>query len=78
MKDEGFCYVAGDPTQPGSAWAATVDLPEYAKDTAKCVAQWIKKGAVIERVPTQTAIDMLKKWKRPAKASSKQTSLLPD
>jgi hypothetical protein len=66
-EDEGMCYVAADPTQPGAAWAATVDEPKYAKSNAKEIANWIKNGANVMRVPTQTARDMLTKWERPEK-----------
>lgn len=66
-EDEGFCYVAADPTQPGAAWAAAVDDPKYAKDLARDVAGWIKRGANVMRVPTQTARDMMGKWVRPEK-----------
>jgi hypothetical protein len=67
MKDEGFCYVAADPDQPGAAWAAAADDPKDAKYTAKNVADWIKEGAHVMRVPTQTAREMLAKWVRPEK-----------
>jgi len=67
MEEERMCYVAADPTQPGAAWAATVDDPQHAKDTAKEVAKWIKDGANVMRVPVQQARDMLCKWERPAK-----------
>lgn len=73
MDDSAFCYVAADPEQPGAAWAATVDRPEYAKDTAKTVSKWIAKGANVMRVDVDTARAMLCKWERPAK---KQASLL--
>ena len=77
MKDEGMCYVAADPTQPGSAWAAAADDPRYAKDNAKDIARWIRNGAHVMRVPTQTARDMLCKWERPDKKKQvKQEALL--
>ncbi len=77
MKDEGFCYVAADPAQPGAAWAATVDEPQYAKDTAKEIARWVRQGANVMRVPTQQARDMLCKWERPEKKKpEKQGALL--
>ncbi len=78
MKDEGMCYVAADPEQQGAAWAATVDDPKYADSNAKTLAKWIKQGANVLRVPTQTARDMLAKWERPEKKTqdAKQAALL--
>jgi len=78
MKDEGMCYVAADPEQPGAAWAATADLPQYAKDTAKTIADWVRRGANVMRVPTAEAREMLSKWVRPEKKKSNtaQTELL--
>lgn len=65
--DDAMCYVAEDPTQPGAAWAAVVDDPGRAKDTAKDVASWIREGATVKHVPVETAREMLCKWERPAK-----------
>ena len=77
MEDEGICYVAANPSQPGAAWAAMVDEQKYAKDTAKEIARWVRQGAHVMRVPTQQARDMLCKWKRPAtKKPEKQAVLL--
>ena len=67
MKDERMCYVAADPEQLGAAWAATVDDPKYADINSKQIANWIKNGANVMRVPIQTARDMLAKWERPEK-----------
>lgn len=74
MKDEGMCYVAADPSQPGAAWGATADDSEYKKDTAKVVAGWIRNGANVLRVTTEEARSMLIKWKRP----EKKTPAKPD
>lgn len=77
MNDEGMCYVAVDPSQPGAAWAATADEPQYAKDTAKTIADWVRRGANVMRVPTDTAREMLSKWVRPEKKRpAQQASLL--
>lgn len=76
MNEERMCYVAADPEQPGAAWAAAVDDPKYAKDNAKEVATWIKKGANVMRVTTQTARDMLAKWERPEKKRAKVQAAL--
>ena len=61
----GMCYVAEDPKQPGAAWAACSAKPEYAKYTARDVARWLRKGAIVQRVDAETARAMLKKWVRP-------------
>ena len=76
MDEEGMCYVAADPTQPGAAWAATVDEPKYADSNAKEIASWIKRGANVLRVPTQQARDMLMKWERPAKKQNAEQAAL--
>ena len=41
--------------------AAAVDKPEHRKDTAKHVAQWVRSGLTIERVPVDDARKALKK-----------------
>lgn len=71
MKDEGMCYVAADTEQPGAAWAATADEPQYANDNAKEIAHWIKQGAHVMRVTTAEAREMLSKWVRPEKKKAK-------
>lgn len=65
--DETMVYVATDPNQPGAAWACTVDRAEYAKDTAKTLSDWVRRGAKVERVHIDTARTMLAKWVRPKK-----------
>ena len=67
MNDNPMVYVAADPDQPGAAYAITVDMPQYAKDTAKTIAKWVKGGAHILRVTKDEGLVMLSKWKRPAK-----------
>lgn len=37
----------------GCVVCASVDRPEYAADTAKEVAKWIKQGLAVERVPVE-------------------------
>lgn len=77
MEDETMVYVAADPTQPGSAWAACVDDPRWAKDTAKDIAQWVRKGANVMRVTPEVAREMMIKWVRPEKKQkAKQAALL--
>ena len=65
--EEDWCYVAADPKQPGAAWAICMDKPEWAKETAKTVACYIKQGARVLRVDRITGLDMLNKWVRPTK-----------
>lgn len=78
MSEERMVYVAADPNQPGAAWAACVDDPAYAKETAKEIADWIRQGATIMRVTSDVAREMLMKWVRPEKKSKakKQLSML--
>lgn len=45
----------------GCCVAAAVDKPEHRKDTAKHVAQWVRSGLTIERVPVDDARKALKK-----------------
>ena len=54
MDTPSFCYVAKDPLMPGF-YAAVVDDPKHAKDTAKAVSDYIKEGAVISRVSVEDA-----------------------
>lgn len=57
--DEGkMVYVAADPTQPGAAWAACVDNPRWANETAKDVASWVRNGATVMRVTPEVAREM--------------------
>lgn len=58
-------YVAEDPKQPGTAFASCVDKPEFAKSTAKDVAAWIKRGAIVRRVDGPTMHRMISSWKQP-------------
>jgi len=62
--DELMCYVAEDPEQPGNAWAMCVDGPRWTKLTAKDIARWVSKGAIVRRVTKAEASEMLKKWVR--------------
>lgn len=77
MENEKMLYVAADPTQPGAAWAACVDDPRWAKETAKDIAGWARKGATVMRVTPEVAREMMMKWVRPEKKQkSKQAALL--
>lgn len=76
--DEAMAYVAADPTQPGAAWACSVDEPKYAKDNARLIAGWVRKGAHVMRVTVPVAREMMAKWERPEKrtrTASVQTGL---
>jgi hypothetical protein len=57
-------YVAEDPAQPGSAFAACADEPKYAEHTAADLADWESRGAIIRRVDGETMRQMMLKWKR--------------
>ncbi len=37
----------------GTVVAATVDSPEFAEDNAKVLADWLRDGCLIERVPVE-------------------------
>lgn len=58
MSSEGFCYVAMRPGVPG-AYAACADMASMPKETARFVADEIKRGAIVERVPTEDARRLL-------------------
>lgn len=63
--NDRMCYVAEDPDQPGAAFAACVISAGREKDTAKYVADWIRRGATVRTVTSEAAREMLGKWKRP-------------
>lgn len=79
-----MCYVAADPNQPRAAWAFRVDDPDYRDDpadkkqTAKSLADWVKRGGIIMYVPIEQAREMMLKWVRPSKdnANPNQLTLL--
>jgi hypothetical protein len=77
MEDGTMVYVAADPDQPGAAWAACVDDPRWAKDTAKDISGWVRKGATVMRVTPEVAREMMMKWVRPEKKQkAKKAALL--
>ena len=49
-----MAYAARFPGTKGYG-AITVDMPEYAKATAKEVAGWIRAGSTVERVSDEAA-----------------------
>ena len=73
MNAEPMAYVAADPEQPGAAWACCVDDPHRTKDTAKELANWVRRGAQIMRVDIATARAMMAKWERPEKRPKART-----
>lgn len=77
MEDGTMVYVAADPTQPGAAWAACVDDPRWAKDTAKDIAGWVRKGATVMRVTPEVAREMMMKWVRPEKKPKAEKQAAP-
>lgn len=48
MSETVWTYLGVKPC--GCAVAIMVDRPEYAKDTAKDIAKWIRDGWAVERV----------------------------
>lgn len=48
MKDKYFAYVGVKPC--GCKVAATVISPQWTKETAKTVAEWINRGYTVEQV----------------------------
>jgi hypothetical protein len=82
MHSATHCYVAKRDGEPG-AYAACVDAPEYAKDTAKFIADIVKEGGHIERVTIEDSGPMLKAWmtwkksRRDAASSSSSTEEKP-
>lgn len=58
------CYVAAHPGKAGY-YAACVDDPKYAKETAKFVAKCIREGAIIDRVTMDETRRGLNEYVRP-------------
>lgn len=50
--EQVFCYVGVMPGC-GCAGVVTVDKPEYAKDTAKTVAQMVRDGLEVKRMTVE-------------------------
>ena len=76
MSDDAvMAYAARFPGKPGFG-AVCVDKPEYAKDTAKSIAGWIKQGATIERVTIQAARDGMGEYLAARMNEPAQASLL--
>ena len=49
MNEELMCYTARMP-EDTDCFAVAIDRPEYKKPLAKDIADWIKRGAVVEHV----------------------------
>jgi hypothetical protein len=62
---QDMAYVAEDPSQPGAAWAITLDVPSMREQNADEVAGWIRRGAIVRRVPCDEAKAMFLRWKSP-------------
>jgi len=75
--DDDFDYVARWPDMPGFG-AVCIDSPEWRKETAKTIAGWIKRGAIVERVHHDAATKGLLEYsaeKRRREAATKQDVL---
>ena len=64
-KKDCMFWVAEDPTQPGTAFAACVDEPRYEVENKETKADWIERGATPKLVDADTMRQMLADWKRP-------------
>lgn len=56
---EVFCYVGFNAA--GEARAFVRDDPKFASDTAERVAEWIKDGRTVQRLPWGEAVDLVRK-----------------
>lgn len=61
MSEDRMCYIARVEGQPG-CFAACADMKEHPKDTARFVAEHVRKGHIVERVTSEKARDMLGQW----------------
>lgn len=70
-----MCYVAVHPSQPGAASGSFFDYPDANEEireiTAQIVSKWIERGFTVERVSSDKANEMLKKWKRTENGETK-------
>jgi hypothetical protein len=55
----GHAYIGIN--ENGLARAIVYDDPKWKKDTAKTIAEWIKMGRTIERLPVAEACDRLRR-----------------
>lgn len=71
MMTERMAYIGQKPC--GCVVAAAVDIPECRKETAKDVAEWIRSGLTVERVPSVKVRTLFKT----CRCDEKQGALLP-
>jgi hypothetical protein len=57
MNESDFAYIG---VKDGTIRAIVADDPQYAKDTAKLVAEWIEMGRSIERVRWSDGVKRMK------------------
>ena len=57
--DQQMIYVATDPANPATAWAACTGDPRWAEH----IAEWERQGAVVLRVTAPEAIKMLNAYR---------------
>ena len=76
-----MAYVHADPNQPGAAWACRLDDPNYRdnpadkKETARFLADCVKRGGIVQRVTVEEAREMLAKWVRPSRDNDNTNQL---
>jgi hypothetical protein len=61
MSDNIMCYAAKMPSEV-EYFGVAVDKPECKKYLAKDIADWIKRGAIVEHVPLAVANDSLQRY----------------
>ena len=75
-RDQAICYIARDTC--GCVVACAVDEPQYAKDNAKEIAKWIKKGLTVERMSVIEVRKVFGCEHRQKKAKGKQAQLFTE
>lgn len=55
-------YVASWPEYPDEAFASCVDEPQWKDSTAESIADWLKRGAIIQRVTAQESKQMMENY----------------
>lgn len=80
MSDSTPAYIAIAPC--GCCHAVTVDEPQYAKDVAKDIADWVKRGSHVEHTTVDKARELIvfdcphdPKWGREPKGRKGQTRM---
>lgn len=56
---EEYAYIGIN--ENGLARAIVFDDPKYKRDTAKTIAEWIRRGRTIERLPVEQATERLRR-----------------